>query len=745
MSQLLWALMCVGLASCAVAPGASTATSTSASERQAWAQRAQGIDIVRDDWGIAHIRGRTDADAVFGMMFAQAEDDFNRIEFNYLDAMGRRAEAEGEAAIWRDLRMKLFIDPEDLKRQYAASPRWLRDLMDAWAGGLNHYLATHPQTRPRVITRFEPWMALSFSEGSIGGDIERVNLTQLEAFYAPTPQSSAAAAADLRAGGGSDDDDNVMPALVEPTGSNGIAIAPAHSASGHALLWINPHTSFFFRAEQQVTSDEGLNVYGASTWGQFFVYQGFNERAGWMHTSSGVDNIDEYQETVARQGPQWFYKYGQAQRPVQSQTLTVPYKTATGMASRSFTVYRTHHGPVVREAGGQWISVRLMNTPMQALMQSYARTKATSLKAFRAQLDLHSNSSNNTVYADADGNVAYFHANFIPKRNPKFNWTQPVDGSDPATEWGAPLSVDESPLVINPKSGFIQNTNNWPYSAAGKDSPKPSDFPAYVESGGENPRGIHALRLLEGQRNFTPESLMRTAFSRLQPEFELLMPRLLKAWDDTPGTNPLKAKLAGPIATLRPWDTRWAADSVPNALAVLWGEELWSRSRVEARTAGVSVYEFLETRTSAAQQLDALAAVVDRLTKDFGSWQTPWGEINRFQRISADITHPFDDREPSIPIPFTSARWGSLASFGAATFNGSKKQYGTSGNSFVAVVEFSSPLKARAVSAGGQSGNPKSPHFNDQALRYSGGNLREVYFYPEQLKGHTERRYHPGE
>jgi len=152
----------------------------------------------------------------------------------------------------------------------------------------------------------------------------------------------------------------------------------------------------------------------------------------------------------------------------------------------------------------------------------------------------------------------------------------------------------------------------------------------------------------------------------------------------------------------------------------------------------------MEGPATAEQRLESLTAVVDKLTADFGKWQTPWGDINRFQRLTPDIVHPFDDAGPSIPVPFTSARWGSLASFGARSYKNSKKIYGTTGNSFLAVVEFGDTVKARAITAGGQSADPMSPHFNDQAPRYASGDLREVYFYPDQLKAHTERTYHPG-
>jgi acyl-homoserine-lactone acylase len=695
-----------------------------------WERQAQRVTVIRDDWGIPHIYGETDADAVFGLMYAQAEDDFNRVETNYLNAMGRLAEAEGEAELYRDLRMRLFIDPDSMKTLYSRSPGWLQNLMDAFADGLNYYLYKNPQVTPRVITRFEPWMALCFSEGSIGGDIERVSLRELEAFYGGRTDSPMVAVES-----GFD---------TEPAGSNGFAIAPSNTATGNALLLINPHTSFFFRAEVHVVSEEGLNAYGAVTWGQFFVYQGFNERAGWMHTSSGVDNIDEYLESVVQRHDRLYYKYGDEQRPLTVQRMAVPFKTDAGMGEREFTVYRTHHGPIVREADGRWVSVRLMEDPMNALIQSYTRTKVGNYEEFRETMELHTNSSNNTVFADAEGNIAYFHSNFIPRRDTLFDWRRPVDGSDPATEWHGVLSIDESPNVLNPPNGWIQNTNNWPYSVAGPYSPKQEDYPAYVQVGGENARGIHAIRVLENRRDFTLNSLIGAAFDSYLTAFEDVIPALVAAYDRTPDRNPLKARLAEQIAALREWDLRWSVESVPTALAVFWGDEVMRRVRDAARDAGLSAYEYIANRATPQQLLEALATVSEKFVDDFGSWRTPWGEINRFQRLTGDIVQPFSDGASSIPVAFTSSRWGSLASFGARSYNGSKKIYGTSGNSFVAVVEFGDSMQARAVTVGGQSGDPASPHFNDQAVRYATGELRHVYFYRSQLKGHIEREYHPG-
>jgi acyl-homoserine-lactone acylase len=680
-----------------------------------WKAHAANVTIVRDTWGVPHVYGKTDADTVFGVIYAQAEDDFNRVETNYLTSLGRMAEAEGDGAIYRDLRMRLINDPDDLKAQYAKAPAWLRSLMDAWADGLNFYLSTHPVVKPAVISHFEPWMTLSFSDGSIGPDIEKASLAQLQAFYGHEPVAP-----------------EPTPDYVEPTGSNGIAIAPSITTGHHALLLINPHTSFFFREEAQMVSDEGLDAYGAITWGQFFIYQGFNDRTGWMHTSSGVNNVDQYLETVTKRGNGYVYKYGSDERPVAARPVTIRYRTGDGAGEKHFTIYSTHHGPIVGDVDGKWVAFRLMQEPLKAITQSFTRTKARNLQAFRDVLDLHTNSSNNTIYADADGNIAYFHSNFIPTRDPKFDWTKPVDGSDPAADWGPLMSVDETPHVINPPNGWLYNSNNWPWSAAGPNSPKREDFPAYVDRGTEeSPRGYHALKVLPGRKDFTIDGLIAVAYDSYLPEFDRVLPALFKAYDAEPDSNPLKAKLAEQIALLKGWDRRWGVDSVQTSLAVYYGERAGAGRRGGAPTGD--------------QLLQALAAASDKLAADFGTWKTPWGQINRFQRLTGDITQTFDDSKPSIPVGFTSSRWGSLASFGARTYPNTKRMYGSSGNSFVAVVEFGDRVRARAVTAGGLSGDPTSPHFNDQGERYAKGDLREVYFYRPDVDTHARRTYHPGE
>ncbi len=450
--------------------------------------------------------------------------------------------------------------------------------------------------------------------------------------------------------------------------------------------------------------------------------------------------MSRYLETIVKKGDQYYYKYGNQELPVTVTEITVPYMTDHGMAERKFSTYRTQHGPAIGEQNGKWVAIRLMQEPVKALIQSYTRTKATDYKSFRQTMELHTNSSNNTIFADSDGDIAYFHGNFIPRRDTRFDWTKPVDGSNPATDWDGLLSVDETPHLLNPKSGWLYNTNDAPWSAAGPSSPKKEDFPPYVEMGGASARGMHAVMVLQSKKDFTLDSFIGAAFDSYEPFFEKVIPALMQAWNQTPDSDPLKAKLAEQIEMLRGWNCRWGVDSIPMSLAQFWGEDVLRHMPHFGRGEGIPDFG----KVPAQQLLQSLSAASDKLTADFGSWKTPWGAINRFQRLDDNLIPHFDDAKPSVPVGFTDTVWGSLAAFGARPYPGTKKWYGSGGNSFVAVVEFGKTVRAKAVTAGGESGNPASPHFNDEAKRYSTGDLRDVYFYRSQLQGHTERTYHPG-
>lgn len=691
-----------------------------------WQAQAQRVTITRDAYGIPHIKGKSDADAVFGMVYAQAEDDWNRVETNYINALGRLAEAEGEAELWRDLRMQLFIDPAALKRDYAASPPWLKTLMTAWADGLNFYLATHPDVKPRVISHFEPWMALSFSEGSIGADYEKVSIPGVEALYGQKPQVAEA-----------------TPALPpDPQGSNGFAIAPSHSANGHALLYINPHTTFYFRSEAQVQSGEGLDVYGASTWGQFFVYQGFNRHMGWMHTTSGLDSVDEFALEVRKGADgRMEYRYGSSWEPFRTRDVTLRVRQPDGsLATRTITTFHSRHGPVTRKQGEKWIATALMLKPRAALEQSFLRTKARDIPAFIKESERRANSSNNSLLADDRGNIAILMPQFVPRRDNRFDYRKPVDGSDPATRWQGEHTLAELPQVINPANGWVMNVNNRPWTAAGADSPRADAYPRYMDSAGWNPREPHAIKVLTDTPKFTTETLIAAGYDPWLPAFSMLIPTLVAAFDRLPTADPRRAQLAAPVAALKAWDCRTGEASTEAGLAVYWAEALAPKVTDVGPEDYDSVIDKLAKAPTDDQRLTALAEAVAKLTADFGSWQTPWGQINRLQRLSGAIDLKFDDARPSTPIGFGSAQWGALAAFAAGPAPNTKRRYGFHGNSFIAAVDFGPQgPAARAVSVGGQSGNPASPHFFDQAERYRTHDFRTVVLEA------TGKPYHPGE
>ena len=702
------------------------------SETDRLGARAATITIVRDQWGIAHIRGKSDADAIFGMAYAQAEDDFNRVETNYLTSLGRLSEAEGEAALWKDLRQRLWVDDARLKAQYRASPLWLRKLMDGWADGLNFYLATHPDVRPRVLSQFEPWMALSFSEGSIGGDIEYVDLAALRALY----DRAAPASASIKPWG-------------EPQGSNGIAIGPSRSTSGNAMLLINPHTSFFFRDVVQVTSDEGLNVYGAVTWGQLFVYQGFNERAGWMHATSGLDNRDEFSETFATlPDGKLGYRFGRDLRPVAMTPVTIRIRAANGtLNERTINTMKTMHGPIVRSEKGKFIAFSIMDDPVHALEQSFLRTKAANLGEFMSVSARRANSSNNTLFADSSGNIAYLHPQYVPLRDDRFNYRGVVDGSDPRTAWRGLFTTDALPNLINPKSGFAFNVNDAPWSAAGRGSIDPRKYPRYMDQYGWNARTDHMLRLLDGTGKFSARGLQQAAYDRANPGFDRLLPGLLAAYDALPKRDPRRAALTDPITLLRGWDRTWNADSEALTLAIHWAEVMLDGALGTDRPTNTAEVGYARMAAAAPDaRLAALTRAVAKLNELYGRWRVPWGEINRFQRNDGAITQTFDDRKPSLAVPFPSARWGSLAAFEASTYPGTTKRYGTKGNSFVAVVEFTRQgPRAFAVTAGGVNGDPASAHFLDQAQDYASGQLNPVPFTASEIAQAAAETYHPGD
>ena len=705
-------------------------------EEQRWQQHAENTEIIRDDFGVPHIYGKTDADAVFGLLYAQCEDDFNRVERNYIWAIGRLAEVEGQESIYSDLRAKLYMTKEEAIENYNNSPKWLQDLCVAFADGVNYYLKTHPEVQPKLLTHFEPWMPMYFSEGSIGGDIERVSTRKMKDFYGKDTDNRVAV-----------NDGLIRLKDDEPRGSNGFAISGDLTKSGDAMLLINPHTSFFFRGEVHVVSEEGLNAYGAVTWGQFFVYQGFNEKTGWMHTSTGTDIIDEFEETIVKEGTNTSYKYGDELRPIDSMEVTLNYKSADGLKDKTFMMYRTHHGPITHANDDKWVSTALMWSPIKALEQSFTRSKKSNHDEFYDMMDIRTNSSNNTVYADADGTIAYYHGNFIPKRNEKFDYTKPVDGSDPKTDWDGLHPLEDNIMVINPSNGWIQNCNSTPFTSAAENSPKKEDYPEYMSSYPENFRGMHAIPLLQKADDLTLDTLLELAYDNYLPGANLLINGLLDASNKAP-VKTQEAKDA--IALLKNWDFRVSENAVGMTLTSFYRRAYFASGKIPTmegnkRISRLGRFDYMSKMATPEERLEIFQIALDKLKEDFGSWQTPWGEFNRYQRNDGEIFQDFDDAKPSLPVGMASSSWGALASFGTRFGKDTKRQYGTSGNSFVAVVEFGDKVKAKSMLAGGQNSDPNSPHFDDQSQRYADGTFKDVAFYREDVEKRAKKTYHPGD
>lgn len=702
-----------------------------------WEKQAKQVSIIRDNYGIPHIYGKTDADAVFGLLYAQCEDDFKRVEMNYIEKLGRMSEVKGESSLQDDLYIKLIIDSAEAVADYKKSPVWLQKLLNAYADGINYYLYKHPEVKPALLTRFKPWYQLLWTDGSIGaistGDITE---NDVKKFYLGDTAPTVAKTKDFFE--------------EQVTGSNGFAIAPSKTASGNAILYINPHVTFYFRPEVQVTSDEGLNAYGAVTWGQFFVYQGFNQYCGWMHTSGNMDVADMYNEKIVKKNDKLFYEYNKVLKPVTQKIITLRYKKDEVLYTKAITTYYTHHGPIMANRNGQWISVRSYNRSLKSLMQSFLRTKTKGLEDYKKNMAMLANTSNNTVFADNKGNIAYWHGNYMPRRDKKLNWSLAVDGTTSATEWKGLHPLNETVHVYNPATGWIQNCNSTPFTVSGSSSPKKENYPAYMAPDGENFRGINAARVLDKENKFTIEKTIAAGYDQKLSAMEVLVPAVVNSFEkNISSADSLYALLAEPIQVLKNWDYNSGESSVATTLAIEWAQKLTaSIQRVyidEGWDDQVTLVKKFAATATAKELLPPLAAVVKELKNKFGKWQMPWGEINRYQRISSDIIQKYKDDQPSFPVGFASASWGQLPSYNSRYFTGTNKRYGVSGNSFICAVEFGKKIKAKSLLAGGNSGDPSSKHFTDQLEMYTKGIFKDVLFYKEDVLKNAERTYHPGE
>ena len=705
------------------------------SEKSRLKNLAKKVTIIRDNWGIAHVYGKTDADAVFGMLYAQCEDDFKRVEMNYIEKLGRLSEIKGESYFYNDLQIKLLISEADAKKDYKNAKPWLKKLLNAFADGINFYLLNNPKVEPKLLKHFEPWFPLLWTDGSIGAiSTADLSLLELQQFYGSSMSKIA----------------YTQKEIDVQTGSNGFAIAPIKTVSGNSILYINPHTSFYFRPEIQIESQEGLKAYGAVTWGQFFIYQGFNENCGWMHTSSNVDVADLYEEKIIEKNKKLWYEYDDKLLPLQIKNIVVKYIANNKILSKSVKTFATNHGPIMAVRNGKWISLKSNNRNVGSLIQSWQRTKSVDFKAYQNAMDLKANTSNNTVYADKFGNIAYWHGNYVPKRDLKYNWAAAVDGSTSKTEWQGLHAVSEAVHLYNPENGWLQNCNSTPFSVAGKRSPKKENYPSYMAPDGENFRAVNAVRLLEQPEKLTLDQVIKIGYDSKLSIFELLLPKLIECFENNykPDTT-VYNELIQPIKVLKLWDYYAKSNSVATTLANEWAFKI--NPIVQKTYINQGAKDQIENTNDFIKNAEAndlipqLQLVVSELKSKFGTWEIPWGELNRFQRSSDALDLVFDDAKESLSNGNASVLWGCLPAFKSNYQNNTKKRYGFNGNSFVCAVEFGKKIKAKSLLAGGNSGNFASKHFLDQAENYQNGIFKEVYFYKEDVTKNAEKTYHPGE
>ncbi len=706
---------------------------------------ARSVTIYRDTFGVPHVYGQTDESVVFGLMYAEAEDNFGQLEEDHINKLGRASEVYGNARLAGDLMARLFETSRRARDEYKNLSLPMRNLCDAYAAGINYYLKRHPEIRPKLINRFEPWFALitgAPSPSSLG-----ITPQEIRALYKEIP-----ADAQSQSSGESEEGES-----NEAEGSNMWAISPQKSASGHALLFINPHVGFFGggqRYEAHLHSKQGLNISGFAMLGSPYIWSGHNEFLGWSHTNSGADSTDVFVETFDNPKNPLAYRYGNDYQNAAEWTDEILVKNSDVMETKRFTFRKTHHGAIVGLRSGKSLAVGAASIEVSSKLfeQKWAMARARTLAEFKSAMAQRRLTGSNTIYADRQGNIFYIHGNATPRRSTKFDWSKPVDGSNPETDWHGLHELSELPQVLNPSSGFVQSSNSTPFLTSTTDNPERSKFPVYMAPDLDTPRAQMGRRILSSKDKFSFEEWARVSFDTHMILAETLVPELVSIWEKLRQTDAAKVnKLAEPIAVLKSWDYDGKIDSVPTTLFMLYFEQLQriNRERTEqpaddAPLAPSPLGEQLNKIDSAAKIM-AFERVLNDLQKDYGKWQVAWGEINRLQRIhSSGTLEKFDDAKSSVPVPGASGLAGSLFTFNTRRDAGQKRRYGISGNSYLAVVEFAPRVRARSLLVFGESADPKSPHFFDQAELYSTKQYKPAWFELKEIKRHLERRYHPG-
>ena len=489
-----------------------------------------------------HIYGPTDASCVFGYAYAQAEDNFWQIEDSYIRSLGRASEIYGERTLGDDRLVRALEIPKLSKAEYERATPKMRQIVDAFAAGINYYLAHNPQVKPRLLTHFEPWYIYAFGRFGLYHQF----------IYRQTGLKPEEAG------------------VAESQGSNMWAVTPAKSSDGHALLLINPHQPFFGVGqwyEGHLHSGEGWDLSGASFFGSAFPTLGHNEALGWSHTVNRPDVFDVWEETFDDAADPLAYRYNGAHRRAVRWTDSIVVKTDKGPETRTFTFTKTHHGPVLAQRDGKSLAVRFAKFEEGGQLDEwYAMGKARNLAEFKQAMSSLAVPMFNTMYADREGNIFYIYNGAVPKRSTKFNWLKPVDGSSTETEWQGYHTMADLPQLLNPASNFMQNCNSTPFMTTTDGNPVAGDYPSYMVGEGDTPRARISRRILSTKDKFSFEEWSKAAFDTYVIEADDELPKLEQALKES-------KQFGGPLDELLSWNRRSTVDSVPMTLFMLWFEK----------------------------------------------------------------------------------------------------------------------------------------------------------------------------